>query len=187
MNHFTSKLNRFCIFSVIRCCLRDKPGYIPRAAACREPNGGCAMIFPYAGECDRFQRNGKEAKNASAVSRAASNRRRRLCGNDLHVMILPFSHSPSVIKPSQAMRTARHHHGGRCDSYGNRYAACSSGMSVNIKKQSKQRGKPRRSYTYHHKVNPFFRRGSSFFIWEGASVYGTGKITACLYRKSAVR
>lgn len=57
----------------------------------------------------------------------------RLCGNHLYVMKLPFSHSPSVTKPSQAMRTARHRHGGRCDSYGNRYAACSSGMSVKIK------------------------------------------------------
>ena len=52
-----------------------------------------------------------------------------LCGNHLYVMKLPFSHSPSVIKPSQVMRTTRHHNGGRCDSYGNRYAACSSGMS----------------------------------------------------------
>ncbi|MCI1966200.1 MAG: hypothetical protein LKJ17_08745 [Oscillospiraceae bacterium] len=88
------------------------------------------MIFPYAEKGDRFQRNGKGAKSASATSRAASNGRRRLCGNDLYAMKLPFSHSPSVIKPSQAMRTARHHHGGRCDSYGNRYTACSSGMSV---------------------------------------------------------
>jgi len=39
------------------------------------------------------------------------------------IMILPFSHSPSVIKPSQAMRTARHHYGGRCDSYEGGYAA----------------------------------------------------------------
>lgn len=40
-------------------------------------------------------------------------------GDDLMrpIMILPFSHSPSVIKPSQAMRTARHQNGGRCDSY----------------------------------------------------------------------
>jgi hypothetical protein len=97
------------------------------------------MIFPYAEKGDRFQRNGKGAKSASATSRAASNGRRRLCGNDLYAMKLPFSHSPSVIKPSQAMRTARHHHGGRCDSYGNRCAACSSGMSVNIKSKSKQR------------------------------------------------
>ena len=58
---------------------------------------------------------------------------RRLCGNHLYVMKLPFSHSPSVIKPSQAMRTARHHHGGRCNSYGNRFVSCSSGKSVSIK------------------------------------------------------
>ncbi len=63
----------------------------------------------------------------------------RLCSKNLYAMKLPFSHSPSVIKPSQAMRTARHQHGGRCNSYGNRYAACSSGMSVNIKSKSKQR------------------------------------------------
>jgi len=36
----------------------------------------------------------------------------QLCGKDLYVMKLPFSHSPSVIKPSQAMRTARHQNGG---------------------------------------------------------------------------
>ena len=51
-------------------------------------------------------------------------------GDDLmySIMILPFSHSPSVIKPSQAMRTARHQHGGRCNSYEN---GCrrSSGLS----------------------------------------------------------
>ena len=40
---------------------------------------------------------------------------------------------------SQAMRTARHQHGGRYDSYGNRYAACPSGKSVN-KKQIETRG-----------------------------------------------
>ena len=47
-----------------------------------------------------------------------------LVGDDLMrpIMILPFSHSPSVEtalgrEPSQAMRTARHQHGGRCDSY----------------------------------------------------------------------
>ena len=68
---------------------------------------------------------------------------RRLCGNHLYVMKLPFSHSPSVIKPSQAMRTARHQHGGRCNSYGNRYAACLSGMSVNIK-QIETKEQPRR-------------------------------------------
>ena len=33
------------------------------------------------------------------------------------IMILPFSHSPSVNKPSQAMRTARHQNGGRLCSY----------------------------------------------------------------------
>ena len=39
-------------------------------------------------------------------------------GNDLmRLRILPFSHSPSVIKPSQTMRTARHQNGGRCKSY----------------------------------------------------------------------
>ena len=136
---------------------------------------------------DRFQRNGKGAKSTSAASRAASNGRRRLCGNDLYAMKLPFSHSPSVIKPSQAMRTARHHHGGRCNSYGNRYAACSSGMSVNIKSKSKQRYS-RADHTFiHRKINQSFRRGLSFFIWEGASVYGTGKIAACLYGESTIR
>ena len=53
-------------------------------------------------------------------------------GDDLmySTMILPFSHSPSVIKPSQAMRTARHQNGGRCNSYVN---GCrrSSGLSPN--------------------------------------------------------
>ena len=38
-----------------------------------------------------------------------------LAGQDLvhQIMILPYSHSPSVIKPSQAMSTARHQNGGR--------------------------------------------------------------------------
>jgi hypothetical protein len=41
--------------------------------------------------------------------------RGRLAGQDLvhQIMILPYSHSPSVIKPSQAMSTARHQNGGR--------------------------------------------------------------------------
>ena len=128
------------------------------------------MIFPYAEKGDRFQRNGKGAKNASAASSAASNGHRRLCGNDLHVMKLPSSHSPSVIKPSQAMRTARHHHGGRCDSYGNRYAACSSGMSVNIKSKLKQRESRTDIYC---KVNQFLlarlillHLGRSIRLWN---------------------
>lgn len=39
----------------------------------------------------------------------------RSAGHDLvhQIMILPYSHSPSVIKPSQAMSTARHQNGGR--------------------------------------------------------------------------
>lgn len=42
------------------------------------------------------------------------------------------------------MRMARHHYGGRCDSYGNRFAACSSGMSVNYK-QIEIKERPRRN------------------------------------------
>ena len=43
----------------------------------------------------------------------------RSAGHDLvhQIMILPYSHSPSVIKPSQAMSTARHQNGGRWKSY----------------------------------------------------------------------
>lgn len=43
----------------------------------------------------------------------------RSAGHDLvhQIMILPYSHSPSVIKPSQAMSTARHQNGGRGKSY----------------------------------------------------------------------
>jgi len=39
----------------------------------------------------------------------------RSTGHDLvhQIMILPYSHSPSVIKPSQAMSMARHQNGGR--------------------------------------------------------------------------
>ena len=41
--------------------------------------------------------------------------RGRSAGHNLvhQIMILPYSHSPSVIKPSQAMSTARHQNGGR--------------------------------------------------------------------------
>ncbi|MPM85049.1 hypothetical protein SDC9_132126 [bioreactor metagenome] len=98
----------------------------------------------------------------------------QLCGKHLYVMKLPFSHSLSVIKPSQAMKTARHQNGGRCKSYGNRYAACSSGMSVNIKaNRNKGTAAPRTgrlapSGTCEHGHN---RRGCSFLQHHKRDAY----------------
>ncbi|MDD2438579.1 MAG: hypothetical protein PHF41_13715 [Massilibacteroides sp.] len=42
----------FLFFSEPRKLNKRQAGYIPQAAAYREPDGGCAMIFPCAGEGD---------------------------------------------------------------------------------------------------------------------------------------
>ena len=59
-------------------------------------------------------------------------------------------------------------------------------MSVSIK-ANRNKGAAALIKLLYRKVTQFSRRGSSFFIWEGASVYGTGKFAACLYNESAIR
>ena len=59
---------------------------------------------------------------------------------------------------SQAMRTARHQNGGRCDPYEGRKAACPSGKSV-MKKQIETKGQPRRLYFSSPKMDQTYRRG----------------------------
>ena len=111
----------------------------------------------------------------------------RLCGNHLYVMKLPFSHSPSVIKPSQAMRTAHHQHGGRCNSYGNRYAACSSGMSVNIKANRNKGTAAPFCAMCNDDPKETTRLISLIIEQKGASIYGTKNTRAYFSDESTDR